>query len=212
MRLPALTLLLAVLLAAPAAARDRDRDRMPDRWERAHGMTVGKRDGKRDRDRDGLVNRLEYRTAHDPLDPDSDDDGIADGREGAGTVAKVAPGRLILRSGRTRAPAALTEAAEISCRPRVLRARAAQFPIFEDPDDLPDDAEEPESDVEDDPAVDDGAEWLDDDEAEPEDTLEPLLGAVAGDSCPAGAVRRGAVVHESEVVDGVLVRLVLIAA
>jgi hypothetical protein len=63
--------------------RDTDRDR--------------RADGGEDSDGDGLSNSAEDRSGNDPRDPDSDDDGIGDGGEHAGTVTSLADGRLTIR-------------------------------------------------------------------------------------------------------------------
>lgn len=93
-RLP-LTILSAVAAAAfavPATAgahstsRDRDGDHMSNRWEKANGLKVSRNDARGDRDHDGLKNLAEFKAGLDPRDKDTDDDGIKDGAEHAGTV------------------------------------------------------------------------------------------------------------------------------
>jgi hypothetical protein len=82
--LPALAgaaLLLSSPAAASAAGRDGNHDRLPDSWERAHHLSLQVNQARRDQDRDGLRNLAEYRLRLDPRDPDTDDDGIRDGRE-----------------------------------------------------------------------------------------------------------------------------------
>ena len=74
----------ALLLAATgstALAADRNDDRIPDRWETRHGLSLSQKQTRRDQDRDGLQNLTEYRSHTDPLDGDSDDDGVEDGDE-----------------------------------------------------------------------------------------------------------------------------------
>jgi hypothetical protein len=91
---------LAALLAfAPGAMAhswrgDRNHDRLPDRWERAHHLSLKVNQAKRDQDRDGLRNRGEFLAGDDPRDADSDDDGIDDGQEKAGTVVSFTAGVL----------------------------------------------------------------------------------------------------------------------
>jgi len=88
------------LLAFPgvAAARDGNHDRIPDRWEKRHGLSTKVNQAHRDQDRDQLRNRAEFLAGDDPRDHDSDDDGIADGDENAGTIASFDPatGRLTI--------------------------------------------------------------------------------------------------------------------
>jgi hypothetical protein len=77
------------MLALPAvgSARDRNRDRIPDRWEKRHDLSLKVKQSRRDQDGDGLRNLGEYRAGTDPRDADSDNDGIPDGQENAGTIA-----------------------------------------------------------------------------------------------------------------------------
>lgn len=79
--------LLVVALPGAAAARDRNHDRIPDRWEKRHDLSLHKNQAKRNQDRDGLKNRQEWKAGDDPRDPDSDNDGVEDGDEGAGTIS-----------------------------------------------------------------------------------------------------------------------------
>jgi hypothetical protein len=76
------------LLALPsvAAAKDRNNDRIPDRWEKRHGLSLKVKQTVRDQDRDQLRNRAEFLAGDDPRDRDSDDDGVMDGDENAGTI------------------------------------------------------------------------------------------------------------------------------
>ena len=117
----AATLLLAG--AAQAATTDRNRDGLPDRWERSHHLSLRLDQARRDQDHDGLDNRGEYRAGFNPHDRDSDDDGIADGRENAGTVSSFANGVLTitLAKGGT-LTAKVTDATRVECR---KSARAA---------------------------------------------------------------------------------------
>jgi hypothetical protein len=91
---------LLVLLALPgtAAARDRNHDRIPDRWERHHHLSLRANQAHRDQDGDHLRNRAEFRAGDDPRDADSDDDGVEDGDENAGTIESFDPqnGRLVI--------------------------------------------------------------------------------------------------------------------
>jgi hypothetical protein len=87
-------LLLAVLgaaamLALPgiAAAKDRNHDGIPDRWEKKHHLSLKVNQATRDQDRDSLDNRGEFKAGDNPRDRDSDNDGVIDGDENAGTIA-----------------------------------------------------------------------------------------------------------------------------
>jgi hypothetical protein len=79
-------LALALPGAAGAKARDRNHDRIPDRWEKRHHLSTKANQARRDQDRDHLRNRGEFEAGTNPRDRDSDDDGIPDGEENAGTI------------------------------------------------------------------------------------------------------------------------------
>ena len=84
--LAALTVALFAIAAGPAAARDRNHDGLPDRWEKRHHLSLKVKQARRDQDQDGLRNRAEFRAGMNPRDDDSDDDGVEDGDENAGTI------------------------------------------------------------------------------------------------------------------------------
>jgi hypothetical protein len=76
------------LLALPgaAAAKDGNHDRIPDRWEKRHHLSTKVNQAHRDQDRDHLRNHAEFLAGDNPRDRDSDDDGVVDGDENAGTI------------------------------------------------------------------------------------------------------------------------------
>ena len=88
------------LLALPgaAAAKDGNHDRIPDRWEKRHHLSTSVNQAGRDQDRDHLRNRAEFLAGDNPRDRDSDDDGVMDGNENAGTIASfdAATGKLVI--------------------------------------------------------------------------------------------------------------------
>jgi hypothetical protein len=91
----------AAMLVFPAAGMarshgDRNGDRLPDRWERAHHLSLKVNQAKRDQDHDGLRNRAEFMAGDDPRDADTDNDGIRDGKEKAGTVVSFTGGVLVV--------------------------------------------------------------------------------------------------------------------
>jgi hypothetical protein len=91
----------ALLAFAPGAMAhswrgDRNHDRIPDRWERANHLSLKVNQAKRDQDHDGLRNRAEFMAGDNPRDDDSDNDGIEDGQEKAGTVTSLTNGVLIV--------------------------------------------------------------------------------------------------------------------
>jgi hypothetical protein len=93
---------LAALLAfAPGAMAhswkgDRNHDRIPDRWERANHLSLRVNQARRDQDHDGLRNRGEFMAGDNPRKADTDNDGIDDGQEKAGTVVSFTNGVLIV--------------------------------------------------------------------------------------------------------------------
>jgi hypothetical protein len=97
--LVAVGLLAAVgALASLALAKDGNRDRIPDRWEKRHHLSLKVDQSHRDQDRDQLRNRAEFLVGDDPRDRDSDDDGVTDGEENAGTIESfdAATGKLTI--------------------------------------------------------------------------------------------------------------------
>jgi hypothetical protein len=96
--LAALGALALLALPSVAAAKDRNNDRIPDRWEKRHDLSLKVKQTTRDQDRDHLRNRAEFLSGNDPRDRDSDDDGVMDDDENAGTIASFDPasGRLVI--------------------------------------------------------------------------------------------------------------------
>jgi hypothetical protein len=95
-----LAALAALALPSVAAAKqgDRNNDRIPDRWEKRHHLSLKIDQAGRDQDRDQLRNRAEFLADDNPRDRDSDDDGVMDGEENAGTIESFDPasGRLVI--------------------------------------------------------------------------------------------------------------------
>jgi hypothetical protein len=84
----ALALGALALLAMPAlaAAKDRNHDHIPDRWEKRHHLSLKVNQGQKNQDGDGLRNRAEFLAGDNPRDADSNNDGVEDGEDNAGTV------------------------------------------------------------------------------------------------------------------------------
>jgi hypothetical protein len=120
MTLFALALGALALLAVPglAAAKDHNHDRIPDRWEKRHHLSLNVNQAHRDQDGDRLRNRAEFLAGDDPRDHDSDDDGVMDGGEQAGTIASfdAQTGRLTIDLfGTDTISGLVTDATEIEC-------------------------------------------------------------------------------------------------
>jgi hypothetical protein len=114
----ALAVAASLALAGGAFARDRNHDRIPDKWEKRHHLSLHHKQGGRDQDHDGLKNRGEFRARLNPRDADTDDDGIDDGDENAGTIDSFENGVLTIKlaNGNSLA-AAVTDDTEIECDP-----------------------------------------------------------------------------------------------
>jgi hypothetical protein len=126
----ALALGALALLAMPAlaAAKDRNHDRIPDRWEKRHHLSLQMNQARHDQDRDHLRNRAEFLAGDNPRDRDSDDDGVMDGSEQAGTIASFdsETGRLVIDLfGTDTVSGLVTGATEIKCEDHSSAASAS---------------------------------------------------------------------------------------
>ncbi|WP_028066063.1 hypothetical protein [Solirubrobacter soli] len=102
--------------AAGAGSSDRNHDHIPDRWEKRHHLSLAVNQARRDQDHDGLNNRGEYKAGLDPRDDDSDNDGVDDGDENAGSIASFTDGVLTLKlAGGGTLTATVTPETEIKC-------------------------------------------------------------------------------------------------
>jgi hypothetical protein len=126
----ALALGALALLAMPglAAAKDRNHDRIPDRWEKRHKLSLKVNQARHDQDGDHLRNRAEFLAGDDPRDHDSDDDGVMDGHEQAGTIASfdATTGRLVIDLfGTDTISGLVTDQTEIECEDHASGASAS---------------------------------------------------------------------------------------
>jgi hypothetical protein len=94
----ALGALAIFVLPGLASAKGGNGDRIPDRWEKRHHLSLEVDQARRDQDHDHLRNMAEFRSGDNPRDRDSDDDGVMDGEENAGTIASfdAASGKLTI--------------------------------------------------------------------------------------------------------------------
>src|SRR3954464_2252118 len=116
----ALALGALALLAMPslAAAKDRNHDHIPDKWEKRHHLSLKTNQARLDQDRDHLRNRAEFLADDNPRDRDSDDDGVMDGQEQAGTIASfdAESGKLVISLfGGDTISGLVNEGTEIEC-------------------------------------------------------------------------------------------------
>lgn len=194
----ALVAALGVVSSASAKSRDRNHDRLPDRWERAHHLSLKVKQAKRDQDHDGLNNRGEFRAGTNPRDADTDDDGIKDGKEHAGTVTSFAGGVLTISLAQGgELSGTVDDRTEIECHSAGdVRAHSSSG---DDDNSGPSDDSGSGSD---DPAGDDhGDDAADhdaaDDQGEDGDDVNDQ-GDDAEDRCAADALTAGTRVHEAE--------------
>jgi hypothetical protein len=114
----ALGALAMLALPAVAAAKDRNHDRIPDRWEKRHHLSLHRNQARMDQDRDHLRNRAEFLAGDNPRDADTDDDGVMDGNENAGTIQSFnqETGKLTISLfGGDTISGLVTEGTEVEC-------------------------------------------------------------------------------------------------
>lgn len=178
---------LIAILALPgaAAARDRNHDHIPDRWEMRHHLSTKVNQARRDQDRDHLRNRAEFEAETNPRDPDTDNDGVEDGDENAGTIESFNPtsGELTIDLfGGGTISGLVTEETEIECDHEHSSAASAS----NEGDEAGEDDQQGNE-----PGDDEGAEDQsgDDDQGEQED---------GSSNCTTADLQPGATVHEAE--------------
>jgi hypothetical protein len=136
-------------LSGSALAKDRNHDRIPDRWEKRHNLSLNVNQARLDQDRDQMRNRAEFLAGDNPRDRDSDDDGVVDGQENAGTIASfdAATGRLVIDLfGTDTVSGLVTESTRIKCEDEHSPDVAARSGEAEPGDDHGGQGEEPGDD------------------------------------------------------------------
>lgn len=116
----ALALGALALLAMPslAAAKDRNHDRIPDKWEKKHHLSLKFNQAHKNQDGDRLRNRAEFLAGDNPRDADSNNDGVADGEDNAGTITSfdTETGKLVINLfGGETVSGIVNEETEIKC-------------------------------------------------------------------------------------------------
>jgi hypothetical protein len=190
----ALVAALGVVSSASAGSRDRNNDRLPDRWEKRHGLSLKVKQAKRDQDRDGLNNRGEFRARTNPRDHDTDDDGVKDGDENAGTIKSFEDGVLtITLAGGGELAAKVDGDTEIECHSsRDHKARASHDEGDDEDNSGPGGGDGEHGD-------DDGPDHdADDDHGDHEDGDDVNDHGDDDDRCSADALKAGTKVHEAE--------------
>lgn len=139
------------LLALPgaAAAKDGNHDRIPDRWEHRHHLSTSVSQAARDQDHDHLHNRAEFLAGDDPRDRDSDDDGVMDGDENAGTIQSfdTTTDRLVISLfGGDTVSGLVTDQTRLECEDHAPDASVRARHGEEEPDDDRGHEEEPGDD------------------------------------------------------------------
>jgi hypothetical protein len=139
------------LLALPgiAAAKDRNHDHIPDRWEVRHHLSLNVNQAGHDQDGDHLRNLGEFKAGDNPRDDDSDNDGVIDGEENAGTIASfdAASGKLVIDLfGTDTVSGLVTEQTQIKCENEHSAGVSARSGEAEPGDDQGGNGEEPGDD------------------------------------------------------------------
>jgi hypothetical protein len=70
-----------LIIPSAASAKDRNHDQIPDKWEKKFNLSLKVDQANKDQDRDKVDNLNEFQEGTNPRDRDSDDDGVADGKE-----------------------------------------------------------------------------------------------------------------------------------
>lgn len=136
----ALALGALALLAMPglAAAKDRNHDHIPDKWEKRHHLSLKTNQAHENQDGDRLRNRAEFLAGDDPRDADSNDDGVMDGEDNAGTIASfdAATGKLAISLfGGETVSGLVDEETEIKCEDHSSASASSEGSGEEEPGD-----------------------------------------------------------------------------
>jgi hypothetical protein len=113
--------------SCPRSARvDRNHDRLPDRWECRNRLSLKVNQARRDQDRDGLNNTGEFKAGTNPNDADTDNDGVRDGNDVAGTIASfdASSGTLVINlAGGGSVSGTVNARTELECKSAATAAR-----------------------------------------------------------------------------------------
>jgi hypothetical protein len=129
----ALALGALALLAMPglAAAKDRNHDHIPDKWEKRHHLSLKVNQAHKNQDGDRLRNRAEFLAGDNPRDADSNDDGVMDGEDNAGTITSFdsESGKLVINLfGGETISGLVGEGTEIKCEEHPAAAASSAGP------------------------------------------------------------------------------------
>jgi hypothetical protein len=114
----ALGVLAILVLPGLASAKDRNHDHIPDHWEKRHKLSLTVNQARKDQDHDHLRNLAEFKAGDNPRSSDSDNDGVMDGEENAGTITSfdATSGKLVISLfGGDTVTGMVTEQTEIKC-------------------------------------------------------------------------------------------------
>jgi len=207
----ALALGALALLAMPslAAAKDRNHDHIPDKWEKRHHLSLKVNQAHKNQDGDALRNRAEFLAGDNPRDADSNNDGVEDGEDNAGTVSSfdAETGKLVINLfGGETVSGLVSEETEIKCEDHSGAPASASSDGSGEEEAGDDNGGEEEAgddkggQGEEEPADDNGGEQAGDDNSAPgsENSGSDNSGDQGSSNCTTADLTPGAVVQEAE--------------
>lgn len=206
----ALALGALALLAMPglAAAKDRNHDHIPDKWEKKHHLSLKTNQAHKNQDGDRLRNRAEFLAGDNPRDADSNNDGVEDGEDNAGTIASFdeETGKLTINLfGGETLSGFVGEETEIKCEDHSGASTSSDGESGEDDEEVQSGDESGEEEAGDDDGE-SGEEESGDDNGSPEEesgddnggSQDEGSGEDNGGNCTTADLTPGAVVQEAE--------------